>query len=251
MNINYKEYSIHPYHIYEFPCLKSTNQYANAYSLAETKDRMVIYTPCQTAGRGQVGNTWESEPDKNLNLSILLRPEKLKAKDQFIISMIVALGCCRFITRYVDDCSIKWPNDIYVGDKKIAGILIEHTIMGDEVALSISGIGLNINQKEFLSDAPNPISLTQLTDASYDLKDCLYQLIMDIEYYYKQKDNNAFLRHSYLNQLYRRDGLYKWKDRNELFWGSIITVDEFGRLGIKSDKGEERYYGFKEIQYLI
>lgn len=248
--MNYKEYKISPYTIQEFPSLTSTNQQANSYPYIETKDRTVILTYCQTAGRGQVGNKWECEANQNFTFSIFYKPERLKAMDQFNLSMVVALGCRRFIGRYCDDCTIKWPNDIYVGDQKIAGILIEHTIMGDCVAQTIAGIGININQKEFKSDAPNPIALTHITGQNYNLEELLIQLIADIEYHYLQLNNYDLLKKLFMENLYRRTGYYRWQDNRETFTASIVTVDAFGRLVLELEDRSERIYGFKEVSYL-
>ncbi|WP_301748249.1 biotin--[acetyl-CoA-carboxylase] ligase [uncultured Duncaniella sp.] len=118
----------------------------------------------QTAGRGQRGNSWEAEPGMNITLSLLLRPEGLEPARQFIISQAVSLAIVEMLDNFIgaDAVSIKWPNDIYVNDSKIAGILIENVISGSAISRSIVGVGLNVNQTEFLSDAPNPVSLKQL-----------------------------------------------------------------------------------------
>ena len=121
----------------------------------------VVSTYNQTAGRGQRGNSWESEPHKNLTFSVLLKPQHIIAREQFYISEIVSVAIVNTLRKYIIDqpIAIKWPNDIYVNDDKICGILIENTLSGYSISQSIAGIGININQQTFLSNAPNPISL--------------------------------------------------------------------------------------------
>ena len=113
----------------------------------------IVYTNYQSAGQGQSGNKWESEDGKNLLISIVLFPSFIKPADQFHISMTISLGICDFLKRYIPGCSIKWPNDIYVNNDKIAGILIENFILGNKIENTIAGIGLNINQDKFSGDA--------------------------------------------------------------------------------------------------
>ena len=142
--------------------IDSTNS-ALCNMLQEQKlpDGFTLYTYHQTQGRGQRGNQWESEPNKNLLLSTLIKPKELPIEHNFLLSEVVALAVKKTLDQHCCDISIKWPNDIYWKDKKIAGILIENTWMGRFVNTCIAGIGININQTNFLSDAPNPISLKQ------------------------------------------------------------------------------------------
>lgn len=122
----------------------------------------VFWTTRQTAGRGQVGNSWESEADKNISFSILFHPAWLSPAGQFALSEAAALGIAETLDEYFPGFEIKWPNDIYHDDRKIAGMLIENRIVGNRLQDSVIGIGININQMEFLSSAPNPVSLRQL-----------------------------------------------------------------------------------------
>ena len=145
-----------------FENLPSTNSHA-ASLLRDNKvsEGAVIYTNYQSAGRGQGGNKWESEENKNLLISIVLFPSMISPADQFLLSMAVSLGICDFLDRYISAISIKWPNDIYVKNDKIAGILIENSIMGDHIENTIAGIGININQEKFMSDAPESCFVDQ------------------------------------------------------------------------------------------
>src|SRR4030043_1139663 len=123
----------------------------------------VIHTEYQTAGRGQHGNRGESEKGKNLLISIILYPGSVKSEEQFLISMTISLGICDFVDRYLEGSKVKWPNDIYFKDDKIAGILIENSLMGDTIESSVAGIGLNINQENFPGEIRNPVSLRMIT----------------------------------------------------------------------------------------
>lgn len=138
--------------------LDSTNTQA-AREIDTAREGTVWIADFQTAGRGQRGNKWESAESENLTFTILLRPEFLHPSLQFRISQICSIGVCRYLVAKGLPAKIKWPNDIYIGNKKICGMLIEHSIRGDKLAVSIAGIGLNLNQTKFASDAPNPTSL--------------------------------------------------------------------------------------------
>ena len=141
------------------PTINSTNAWLQQALLEQQlPEGVLVYTSYQTNGRGQLTNVWESEKDKNLLFSMLFTPVWLPVKDQFVLSQAVALGVVRFLNKFQAGFKVKWPNDIYWNDKKIAGILIENNLQGTVIGSSVVGIGLNINQMEFLSDAPNPVS---------------------------------------------------------------------------------------------
>ena len=163
--------------------------------------------------------------------------------------MVIALGTYDFISRYVGECSVKWPNDIYVGDRKISGILIEHSIMGRYVGGSLCGIGVNINQERFLSDAPNPVSLFQLIGEEIPVERALEELLDCIGKRYEMIWDYEGLERDFLKVLYRREGVYDWEDEREIFRASIRGVNEFGQLMLEDVEGNERVYGFKEISY--
>lgn len=211
----------------------------------------VVLTLKQTKGRGQRSNFWESESGKNLTISAILKPEFLAISNQFQISMVISLGAIDYLQEYLTGVSIKWPNDIYVEDKKIAGILIEHSIMGTLLAYSICGIGLNVNQKIFTSDAPNPTSLTILTGKKFNLDEELFKLLECIEKrYFQLKDGGSeLLKKDYLNSLYWKDGLHQFSDSKGVFEGKIAGITEFGQLRITTEQ-EERVYNFKEVSFV-
>jgi BirA family biotin operon repressor/biotin-[acetyl-CoA-carboxylase] ligase len=171
--------------------------------------------------------------------------------DQFIISMTVSLGICDFLKRHVPDCRIKWPNDIYVDNDKIAGILIENSVMGEEIENCVAGIGLNINQTVFQSDAPNPVSMKSLTGKDLILSDCLKQLATDLDRRYKQLLNEQFdiIRREYISKLYRLNQWASFLADDRLFEGRISTVRDNGRLVIEKREGGVSEFSFKEIEF--
>ena len=154
--------------------LPSTNTEASLLlKSGEQIEGTVIQTDFQSAGKGQAGNKWESEKGKNLLFSIILYPQSISPYDQFLISMTISLGICDFLDRLCTGATIKWPNDIYLGNDKIAGILIENSILGTMIETSVAGIGLNINQDNFVSIQPRPISLKMATGKEYSISACL------------------------------------------------------------------------------
>lgn len=198
-----------------------------------------VYAGYQTAGRGQTGNSWESEADKNLLCSILLPPDK----DLYFLNIAVGVAILRVIG---EDFTIKWPNDIYYGDKKVAGILVENAILGNEVKYSIAGIGLNVNQTTFVSDAPNPISLKQITGKEYDIDALMQQVYAKV-----QETLNEDVWEEYKAHLYRRDGFWKYEDQNGIFEARIIDVLPTGEIVLCDRNGQNRTYGFKQIKYIL
>ena len=143
----------------------STNRYLRE---SDVDGDVCVWADYQTAGRGCGTNTWESERGKNLLFSMMIHPVDVPVNKQFVVSMAVANSIATVVAKYVKDVSVKWPNDIYAGDKKLCGILIENRLQGDVIKDSIIGVGLNVNQLCFVSDAPNPISLANLTGRQFD-----------------------------------------------------------------------------------
>jgi BirA family biotin operon repressor/biotin-[acetyl-CoA-carboxylase] ligase len=234
--------------------LPSTNTYTSQILRSNSlKEGTIIYTNYQLAGRGQAGNGWESEDGKNLLFSILLFPSMVIPADQFTISMAISLGICDFLESYIPHCSIKWPNDIYVNNDKIAGILIENTIMGSTLENSVAGIGLNVNQEKFLSAAPNPVSMKIITGTDYNLEESLSQLVTHLDKRYKQviSENFVLLRNEYISKLFRLNEWASFRDQNGIFKGRIISVSENGRLQVEVDSEFNKEYSFKEIEFIL
>ena len=213
----------------------STN--LDAWRNKDTAEDMTVWcAEYQTAGRGQRGNRWESRQGENLMFSILFRPRDLKAAGQFVISQICSVGIVRYLSDLGLDARIKWPNDIYIGDRKICGMLIENTLKGDTLAVSIAGIGLNVNQRVFPPELPNPTSvLLSLEDAGtcragmsdFSLKDELPGLLGRIFGLYGQLDGNGLvpgLEEEYVSLLYRKDVKAEFEETELITGGGIRQV---------------------------
>jgi BirA family transcriptional regulator, biotin operon repressor / biotin---[acetyl-CoA-carboxylase] ligase len=233
--------------------LTSTNTYAIRLSSEERpSEGTIIRTNFQSAGRGQPGNKWESEDGKNLLISIILYPSRINPADQFLVSMSLSLGMHDYLGSVIPGCSIKWPNDIYINDDKIAGILIESAITGSKIDYMVAGIGMNINQEKFTGDAPNPVSLRNLTNREYDLASCLSDLsaFLDRRYNDLRKENYRAIKDEYLSKLYRSGKPAEFRDSEGVFEGTISDVDYTGRMTIKDSQGKKRFYYFKEVDFI-
>ena len=220
------------------------------------KGERFLYTAFQTAGRGQAGNGWESEEGKNLLCSILLPPRK----NLFEMNVLVSVVVHRFLG---DEYTIKWPNDIYWQDKKVAGILIENAIIGNEVKYSIAGIGLNVNQTEWKSDAPNPVSLKQITRINYDLEELMYYLMDEFDEDMKMTTDELWAY--YRDHLYRREGFWPFVEREVstaptmnadrktegVFLAKIENVRTNGEIELRDQNGNLRTYHFKQVRYVL
>lgn len=235
------------------PTINSTNAWLQQALLEQQlPEGVLVYTSYQTNGRGQLTNVWESEKDKNLLFSMLFTPVWLPVKDQFVLSQAVALGVVRFLNKFQAGFKVKWPNDIYWNDKKIAGILIENNLQGAVIGSSVVGIGLNINQMEFLNDAPNPVSLAQITGQTYSLQTCLTELQQTIWQAYLQAQHNPRqIRNDYLNVLYRYQTWAMYQDETGLFEGKITDVENRGYLHVLSSNGQAKRYAFKEVHFVL
>lgn len=238
----------------------STNRYLS--QLCDTSHSPVteFTTVCarfQTAGKGQRGNNWESEKDQNLLFSIVLYPTFLEARQQFILSQIVSLAIKEELNNWSNDFSIKWPNDIYYQDKKICGILIENDLNGIHIGRCICGIGLNINQNRFYSDAPNPISLKQITGKEENCNNILHHILERLQHYYQELSTEDFAVFSqkvntrYTHSLFRKHGLHVYEDRDGSFKARLLRVENDGRFILEDENGKERSYLFKEVQYVL
>ena len=234
----------------------TNNRLAQLCDREDIKEFTTLLADKQTAGKGQRGNSWESEPKKNLLFSTVLYPITLKAREQFILSMLIALSIYETLSDYAEGFSIKWPNDIYWKDKKICGILIENELEGAYLVRCIAGIGVNINQEHFISSAPNPVSLKQILGRETDKSEVLESILKRLLSYYiplmTQEPNIKESIHSdYLNAQYRHKGMYLYRDENGEFKASLETIEPDGHLLLKDEKGMLRKYAFKEVQYII
>ncbi len=238
--------------IIKLQTVDSTNNYATRLIMSSHPDEWtIVRAEEQMSGKGQKGNTWESENGKNLLFSIIVYPNFIKIYDQFLLSKVVSLGIYDIISMYSDSVSIKWPNDIYVNDCKICGILIENSVASDKINYSIIGIGLNINQISFLSDAPNPISLREILKMEVELDEIFEMIIKSISKWYLllKEGKRNIINDAYANVMYLKELEINYKDKNGVFIGKIKGVDSIGQLIIEKE-GVDYFYGFKEIEFL-
>ena len=208
----------------------------------------------QTAGRGQGTNTWESERGKNLLCSIRVAPEGLPANRQYVILQAAALAVLDTLSEFTDGLTIKWPNDIYWHDSKISGTLTECTISHGMVTSCIIGIGVNINQEQFTSDAPNPISLCSIIGRQENIMHIGTAILWRIGFFFVHHINEGRLHHIhdlYLQSLYRREGLHPFRDADGTFTASIETVEPDGHLLLRRTDGRLSRYAFKEVGFII
>lgn len=210
------------------------------------EENVVVWADYQTAGRGCGTNHWESERGKNLTFSMLLHPHDVPAQKQFHISMAISLALCKALGQHIGDLSIKWPNDIYWRDGKIGGILIEVTLQGNKVKDCIIGIGLNINQRVFRSDAPNPVSMWQICEQETDCEQLLQEILQAFQEYMCKSNKDE-----YQSMLYRRKGFHPYADKDGAFMAEIIDVEDDGHLLLRDDNGQLRRYAFKEVTFVI
>jgi len=220
----------------------STNNWLKEHG----EGNMVVVAEHQTAGRGCGTNQWESERGKNLLFSMLVHPHNIPAVRQFHISMAISLAICESLEQYIGDLSIKWPNDIYWRNGKIAGILIENTLKGTVIKSSIIGVGLNVNQRDFRSDAPNPVSLWQVSGQETDRDELLRDILRRFDGLLGHD-----IRHHYLSRLYRRRGFHPYADVEGVFMAEIADVREDGHLVLSDEAANERIYAFKEVTFII
>ena len=211
-------------------------------------DPIVTWAEYQTAGKGCGSNSWESERGKNLTFSMLIHPEEIPANEQFRITEITSVALCQTLEKYLDErVEIKWPNDIYVGDKKICGMLIENQLQGSKIKSCIIGIGLNVNQQQFMSDAPNPVSIYQLTGKETDRKELLDTFLSVFGEAYNRKTISS----AYRERLFRRAKESCYRDDTGDFTATLTDVTHDGRLVLQDNSGRERLYAFKEVQFII
>lgn len=233
----------------------STNSYASELLRQNAPpDGTLIYTFDQQNGRGQRGNTWDSEPNKNATLSYILYPTFLSADKQFLLNKITCLAVSDLMaeilkeSRVEEEITIKWPNDIYVGNKKISGILIENTLRENSIKSAIIGIGINVNQTTFKSNI-NATSLASLTYTSHDLTHCIERLCEFMEARYLQLKANKIelIDTEYLQKLYQLNEWKNYTSGKEIFEGKIINISPYGKLRVQLRSEEVKEFYLQEI----
>jgi BirA family transcriptional regulator, biotin operon repressor / biotin---[acetyl-CoA-carboxylase] ligase len=234
------------------PECHSTNSYALQLCQHSplAPEGTVVITDNQTAGRGQRGNNWITEPGKNLTFSIILKPAFLNTKDQFFLSVFTSLSLRDYLqAKGCSSIRIKWPNDIYVGSKKICGVLIENVVSGSRFSNVVIGIGLNINQVRFGVDSATSLRLS--LDQSFDLPSELETLLAFVEARYlklRQNDPQSMME-EYLSLMYWRGETHMFSSNDKFFEGTITGLDENGRLKVLTSSGEN-FFAVKEISYI-
>jgi BirA family biotin operon repressor/biotin-[acetyl-CoA-carboxylase] ligase len=233
--------------------IDSTNNYLKNLCAKETlEEGTVIMAGYQMAGKGQGKNAWHSKKGENLLASILFNPS-INAAGHFAISEFISLAIIDTLTSFGIQSEIKWPNDIYAGDKKIAGILVENSIMGKTIFQTIAGIGLNVNEKDFPEYLPNPTSINILLNREIAIKEILTILVNNLNNRYQLIKGKKFqlLHNDYNSELYRRNISANFRSENAIFRATILGVGKSGELQLKMEDGKNKVYLFGEVQMII
>lgn len=236
--------------IHRLASVPSTNRYCEALDLAEVEDFTCYWALSQTAGIGQRGNHWEAEPGKNLTFSLVLHPTFLPADRQFKLTEALSLALCDCL-KDTKDLKVKWPNDIYVGKRKICGTLVSTRLQGTQIASAICGIGLNVNQTVFPDWVPNPTSMALLTGEEYDLEPLLKKILACIEKRYNDLKNGIDPQPEYLAHLLNINVTARYIYNEEELTATLTGIDPHGRLLLTTADGRHLSCGMKEITFLV
>lgn len=231
-------------------CHSTNDELLSRVRKYDEREGFILYTDHQTKGKGQRGNAWLSEPGQNLLFSILLRPKTLQVGHSHYLNLIAGLAVCHTLDqRFGLNTELKWPNDVYVGDRKIAGILVETVLAGHMVDDAVVGIGLNVNQSHFA--LPSATSLMMEIGAKVDREKLLEGIVSGLEaqYIFLKSQSYEKIKSAYYQKMRWRGELHHFRDQNGLFEGEIIGIDETGRLLVKTLKVLKRY-DVKEIEFL-
>ncbi|MDR0971846.1 MAG: biotin--[acetyl-CoA-carboxylase] ligase [Bacteroidales bacterium] len=232
------------------PCLDSTQDFLLSLDEKDIFHFLVIATKNQTCGRGQGDNVWESEKDKTITFSLALEPQNIRAEDQFVLTQIVSLSILDYLKTYLDNVFIKWPNDIYIGENKICGILIQNKILGQNISKSVVGIGLNVNQTYF-SLAKNATSLKNELKKEFIIEEEMEKLLLCIKYRYERYKEENDLKQEYLSNLlyYNKWNNYIYKQEN--IRARIIDVNSFGHLILEKEDKTKIIAELRELKFII
>lgn len=232
--------------------VSSTNDYLHGYA-PQTLHRITLATAqFQTAGRGATGG-WESQPGCNVVFSLLTQPRMVQARRMFVLSQVIALSVYDALSTYATGFSIKWPNDIYHRDRKVVGMLIENDLCGRAVTRCIMGVGVNVNQTTFVSDAPNPGSLALILGHPVDRQQVMQRIMQCFDHYYTllEQGQEQAIHERYLAHLYRQGEEHEYSDESGRFRATLLTVEPTGHLVLRDSEGSERRYEFKQVKYII
>lgn len=239
----------------------STNNWLRERRTEAARRTMLVTADYQTAGRGSGTNRWESEGGKNLIFSLQVCPSALQANRMFALSEAMSLGVCMGLEQYLSTLMpaagnafrIKWPNDVYYANGKICGMLIENDLKGKQVECSVMGVGINVNQSRFLSDAPNPTSLSIIAGQEMPRIGVLESVLKCFRSCLQMVEQGDFaaLHALYLSRVYRWHEWHQFIDQSGTFTGMIKDIQPDGHLVITDSEGKERKYAFGEIKYII
>ena len=232
----------------------STNAYLLEWPEKERVD-MVVFAGEQTAGKGMGANVWESETGENLTFSMGVDMAFLKAADQFLLSQAVPLGLLDVLDTVLpsEQLTVKWPNDLYFGNRKLCGILVNSTVHGMDMGVSVIGIGLNVNQIQFKDWPTHPISMRMILDREVALEPLLEQLVTAVDHRIEQlrsPEGIAKIKADYLKRLYRYHQWGTFEAKNGIVKLYVDGIDEFGRLKTLDETGNTHIYDIKELKFL-
>ena len=237
--------------IYHFSTTASTNDDARNEKYCEGD---VVWADFQTAGRGQRGHEWHSRKGENLTFSVVLEPTFVPIAEQFSVSEVVALSLVDMLAEYDINAKIKWTNDIYVGDRKLVGILIEHSLAPSSLRRTIVGVGINVNQTEFDASLPNPVSMAQLLGKELEAEAVLNRFISHLQRNYEvlRSGGKTELHNRYNALLYRKNEYHTYAlPSGEKFRAKIVGTAPSGALRLESEEGTAKDYLFKEVEFMI
>ena len=243
--------------IYHFPITASTNDDARDEKYREWD---VVWADFQTAGRGQRGHEWHSRKGENLTFSVVLEPTFVPISEQFSVSEVVALSLVDMLAEYGIEAKIKWTNDIYVGDRKLVGILIEHSLAPTTLRRTIVGVGINVNQIEFDASIPNPVSMAQLLGKELNAEEILRCFLKHLQRNYEAlreiKNEELKIKNSihqrYNKLLYRLDEYHTYAlPSGERFSAKVLGTAPNGALRLEDTEGKTKDYLFKEVEFII
>ena len=237
--------------IYHFDTTASTNDDARDEKYHEGD---VVWADYQTAGRGQRGHEWHSRKGENLTFSVVLEPTFVPIAEQFSVSEVVALSLVDTLSEYGIGARIKWTNDIYVGDRKLVGILIEHSLSSTTLRRTIVGIGINVNQTEFDPSIPNPVSMAQLLGKELNAEEILQCFLKHLQRNYESlREGGATVLHERYNALlYRKNEYHIYAlPSGEKFSAKILGTAPNGALRLEDTESKTKDYLFKEVEFII
>lgn len=235
--------------IIDYQEVSSTNEVLKElFREGRADEGTVILADFQTEGKGRGNNSWISDPEANLLISLLLKPD-LKASSHFMLTEFVSLSIIEALSKFDTEAKIKWPNDIYLQGKKLAGILIENVIANSRITSSIVGIGLNLNQKNFPEDLPNPVSLNSLREEPVQRSKLLEVILAGIQVRFEQVIENDFqaLHKAYLGHIYLLGKKIVYRLNNQDKMGVLADIKPGGEIVIEDDQGKSQEYLFGEI----